>query len=136
MSGEIEADDDPILLVTGLPAAAIIERVQQVRKNPLPGEPRRRNFPPRLIDLMRMSDFDFVNSAHSAILGRLPFRQERLRRLNELAARKRRIEIVARLMFSPEGRKAWPKVRGPVLAIMASAAALINRLSKAPSSEN
>ncbi len=123
-------EEDPIREVTGLRAQEILERCRMLRIErhagsaapitsfaiaPADGEVRSPDRW-RSVDLGMVTDVEFVRAAHLALLGRSPYDTEVFRRTGDLRAGKTRMEIILRLVFSPEGRgDAAPRVAGLLL---------------------
>lgn len=137
-----EAESDPILEVTGLSAADILKRCDQIRRHDRParlfslGRPvvtaKPLSVPDgwRLLDFADLGDDDFVRQAHRVLLGRSPSPAETSRRLRELRERSR-MELIVRLALSPEGRRRREaEVRGfglPALVRVGRAVEAANR---------
>ncbi|MBX6747186.1 MAG: hypothetical protein IRY87_34590 [Acetobacteraceae bacterium] len=139
---------DPILEVTGVPAADILRRCAAQRTDggtavpvatvvpvatapiEMPDLPERDAW--RLIDLSEGSNAEFVVAAHLALLGRRPYEREFARRLGELSAGRTRLEVIGRLALSREGRRTpRPPVAGlalPMLVMLARGGDRILRL--------
>jgi hypothetical protein len=99
-------DSDPILEVTGIPAAEILDRCAELRATGM-STAGRTSSPPSwtLADFSNVSDAEFVRAAHVVLLGRLPGQAAAARRAAELQAGRSRLEILVRLALSPEGRR-------------------------------
>jgi hypothetical protein len=136
---------DPVLAVTGVAAADILRRCAEARIRlaggvPIAAEPPRdeerleiTRTTWRLVDFGEGPDLEFVHAAHRAILGRPPYEPEIARRLADLRGGRSRMEILARLALSPEGRRiGQPKVAGLVLPILVGAGRGYDRLASHP----
>lgn len=116
-----ERPSDPILEACGVPAAAILERCATLRGG---GTWRRAGDGAaglaagrpawRLVDFADLSDAEFVAAAHLALLGRPAYAREMARRSADLEAGMTRMEVIGRLLCSPEGRKARNRAIGGV----------------------
>lgn len=129
---------DPVLEVTGVPAAELLRRVQDVREGRGPdlvrpaarGPERIRHH--RLVDFGDGTDEDFVEAVHLVLLGRRPTEPEVVRRLDSLRAGRSRFELVVRLALCQEGRRRADvlPVRGlglPAIAVLARAYDIADR---------
>jgi hypothetical protein len=78
----------------------------------------------RLVDFADISESDFVETAHLALLGRPPSEVERSRRIAELRSGSSRLQVLVRLALSPEGRRTPNRpisgVGLPVLSVIGS----------------
>lgn len=133
---------DPVLEVTGVAAVEILRRCAERRAElglgagaggipmaqiVMPDLPARAAW--RLVDLSEGGNEEFVVAAHLALLGRKPFHSEFLRRMRELSAGRRRLEIIGRLAVSREGRRtARPPVSGLALPVLVGLARGADRM--------
>jgi hypothetical protein len=84
----------------------------------------------RLVDFADLPDSEFVAAAHLALLGRPPSTQEAKRRMSDLTAGMTRIEVIARLVFSQEGRRMRHRdVGGLTLPVLGGLARLLERFA-------
>jgi hypothetical protein len=140
--GLVVGHGDPVAVVTGVSADAILERCTEIRARRVTGaefdeptgargsQPMSRTTPParRFVELIQLSDADFVVQAHERLLGRSPRTVELTRRTEQLGAGKTRFEIVGRLVLSKEGRTApLPDVGGLVLPVLVRTARMLER---------
>ncbi len=141
----VDSTPDPILEVAGIPAATILERCTALRKGwrgwgadtVLPAAatpadsaalPSRTSW--RLLDFADLPDAEFVAAVHLAMLGRQPYARETIRRISDLTAGMTRIEVIARLAFSPEGRRMRHRsVGGLALPVLGGLARLLELFS-------
>ena len=130
--------DDPVLEVTGVPAAEIRRRCAARRSGdgaavtpwyPTPVAAASDARAWRLVDFGDISDADFVRAAHVVLLGRRPSDAEATRRVGELRSGSSRFQILVRLTLSPEGRAARPRVDGIGLPALVAAARGVERLA-------
>ncbi|MGE0224344.1 MAG: hypothetical protein AB7F35_24790 [Acetobacteraceae bacterium] len=139
----LSAVQDPVLEVTGVPAADILRRCAQMRSRQglAPAERAELVVPVvtetdgrtswRLVDFGEGTDAEFVHAAHRAILGRPPYDAEMLRRTADLRAGRSRMEILARLALSPEGRRVGrPAVGGVFLPALTATGRGVDRVMR------
>lgn len=84
----------------------------------------------RLADFADLRTGEFVMAAHLILLGRAPYPEEMTRRTRELAAGRTRLELIARLLCSPEGRTVRERDLGGVgLPLLAGLGRALDRVA-------
>lgn len=132
--GTLAGRSDPIMNICGISAGQMLDRIA-VRRYELEhgvsaGQPLavRSGFAnlaladsPHVwgfLDFSMPDDSEFVRQVHAGLLGRPPAPGEFDRRMRDIMHGATRLEIVLRIMLSPEGRRRRQPVRGGVLRSM------------------
>lgn len=127
---------DPVLEVTGVPAAVVLGRIAARRRGiTVPTHSATAGSHParRLADFGDGTNEQFVRDVHQLLLGRSPTDGERERRLSELAAGATRLELIVRLALCEEGRLPRGRTVGGVgLPALLAAGRSVERASQRP----